>query len=181
MPANLENPAVATGLEKYSQSYVFSSSHVWLWELDRKEGKMPKSWCLQTVVLAKTPASPLDSKEIKAVNLKGDLAWIFTGRTDAEAEAPVFWSSDANRWLIGKVPDARKEWEQKRVSEDEMGGRHHQHNEHELGQTAGDGKGQGDLAYCSPWGHRVENDWETKQQQHQQQGSLSSSDPWSRK
>ena len=76
--------------------------------------------------------SPLDRKEIKPVNLKGDPPWIFTGRTDAEAEAPVFWSREANRRLIGKVPDAGKNWGQKekRVSEDEMAGRHHQCNEH---------------------------------------------------
>ena len=88
-------------------------------------------------MLEKTPESPLDSKEINPVNLKGDQAWIFPGRTDTEANAPVFWSSDGNRWLIGKVPDAEKDWGQKkkRASEDEMAGRHHQYNKHELGQT----------------------------------------------
>ena len=80
----------------------------WLWDLDHKEGRTPKNWCCQTVVLEKTPESPLDSKEIKPVNLKGDLPWIFTGRTDAETNAPVFWSSDANRQLTGKVSDAWK-------------------------------------------------------------------------
>ena len=84
------------------------SGHVQLWELDHKKGRMPKNWCLQNVVLEKTPESPLDSKEIKPVNFKGDQFWIFTGRTDAEAEAPVFWSSDGNRELVGKVPDAGK-------------------------------------------------------------------------
>ena len=84
------------------------SGHVQLWELDHKEGRMPKIWCLWTVVLEKTPGSPLDSKEIKPVNLKGDQPWIFSGRTDAEA--PVFWSSDVKRWFIGKVPDAGKDW-----------------------------------------------------------------------
>ena len=86
----------------YSQSSGLPSGQVQLWELDYKEGRMPKNWCLQTVVLEKTPESPLDSKEVKPVNLKGDQPWIFTGRTDAEADAPVFWSSDANRWLIEK-------------------------------------------------------------------------------
>ena len=96
---------------------------------------------LQTVALEKTSESPLDSK-IKSVNLKGDQPWIFTGRTDAEAEAPVFWSSDANRWLIGKVLGAGKDrGQEKTVSEDEMAGRHHQYNEHELGQTPGDSEG----------------------------------------
>ena len=78
-----------------------------------KEGRTLKHWCLWTVVLEKTPASPVDSKEIKPVNLKGDQPWIFTGRTDAEAEAPVFWSSEANCRLIGKIPGAGKDWGQK--------------------------------------------------------------------
>ena len=117
---------------------------------------MPKNWCLWTVVLEKTPESPLDSKEIKPVNLKGNQPWIVTGRTDAEAEAPVFWSSDANRRLIEKVPDAGKDWGQKgkRASEDETAERHHWCNEHELGQTPGDGEGQGGLACCSPLGRK---------------------------
>ena len=95
-----------------------------------------QSQCLWTMVLEKTPESSLDSKELKLVNLKGNQAWILIGRTDAEVEAPVFWSSDVNRWLIGKVPDAGKDWRQeKRASEDEMAGKHHWCNEHELGQT----------------------------------------------
>ena len=116
---------------------------------------MPKNQCLQTLALAKTPENPLDSKEIKPVNLKGDQSWIFTGRTDVEAEAPVFWSSDVNRWLTGKVPDAGKDrGQKKRVSEDEMAGWHHRCNGHELGQTPGNGEGQGGLVCCSPWGHK---------------------------
>ena len=104
----------------YSQGYGLPSGHAWLWELDHKEGRTPKNWCFWTVVLEKTPESPLDSKEIKPVNLTGDQPWIFTGRTDAEAEVPIFWPSDANRWLIGKVPDAGKDWGQKekRASDD---------------------------------------------------------------
>ena len=130
------------------KSWSFSG-HVWLWELDHKEDRTPKNWCLRTVVLEKTSESPLDSKEIKPVNLKGDKPWIFTGRT--EAEAPVFWLSDVNRWLIGKAPDAGKDWgQEKRVSEDEVAGQHHQCNEHELGQTLGDGEGQGGLMRYSP-------------------------------
>ena len=78
----------------YSQGYGLPSGRVWLWEMYSKEGRMPKNWCLQTVVMEKTPKSSLDSKEIKPVNCKRDQSWIFTGRTDAEAEAPVFWSSD---------------------------------------------------------------------------------------
>ena len=114
---------------------------------------MPKNWWyLWTLVLKKTPESPLDSKEIKPVNLKGDQPWLFTGRADAKAEVPVSWSSDVNRQLIGKVADAGKDWEQeKRASEDEMVGWHHQCNEHKLGQIQGDDEGQRGLACCSLW------------------------------
>ena len=140
----------------YSQGNGLASGHVWLWELDRKEGRAPKNWCLQTMVLEKTPESPVDSKEIKPVNLKGNQPWIVVGRTDAEAEAPVFWSSGANSWLIGKFPDAGKDWRQKekRLSEAEMAGWHHQCNGHELGQTLGDGEEQRGLVCCSPWGRK---------------------------
>ena len=126
-------------------------------ELNCKEGRTPKNWCLQTVVLEKTPESPLENKEIKPINLKGDQPWIFTGRTEVEAEAPVFQSSDENRWLIGKDHDARTHRGQKgkRASEDEMAGWHHWHNEHELGQTLRDGEGQGGLDCSSPWGHKA--------------------------
>ena len=125
----------------YSQGYGRPSGHIWLWELNRKEGRMPKNWCIQTVVLEKTPESSLDSNEIKPVNFKGDQPWIFTGRTDAEA--PVFWLSDMNRWLIGKVPDSGKDWglKEKRMSEDEMTGWHHQYNACEFGQILGDDEG----------------------------------------
>ena len=150
-----------------SRGYGLPSGHIQLWELDRKEGRTPKNWCLWTVVLEKTPQSPLDSKELKPVNLKRDQPWICTERTDAEAEAPVFWSFDVNRQLIGKVPDAGKDWGQKeeRVSEGEIAGWHHWGNEHELRQTPGDGEGQGGLACCSPWSRRVGHDWATEQQQ----------------
>ena len=109
---------------------------------------------LTSTALEKTPESPLDCKDIKPVNIKGNQLWIFLGRTDAEAETPVFWSSDVNRWLIGKIPDAGKDWGQKekRASVDEMAGWHHRCNGHELGQTLGDGVGQGGLVCCSPWG-----------------------------
>ena len=136
----------------YSQSYGLPSGHVRLWQLDFKEGRMPKNWCLWTLVLEKTPESPLDSKEIRPVNLKGYQPWVFTGRTDTEADAPVFWSSDPHRWLIAKVADAGKGWGQKKwAAEDEMTGWHHQCNEHELGQTSGDGEGQSSLVCCSLW------------------------------
>ena len=85
-----------------SQSYGFSSSHVWMWELDHKNSWAPKNWCFWTVVLEKTLESPLDSKEIQPVHPKGDQPWIFTGRTDAEAEIPILWQPDVKNWLIGK-------------------------------------------------------------------------------
>ena len=95
-----------------SQSYGFSSSHVWMWELDYKESWAPKNWCFWTVVLEKTLESLLDCKEIQPVHLKGNKSWIFTGRTDAEAEIPILWLPDAKNWLIGKDPDAGKDWGQ---------------------------------------------------------------------
>ena len=98
--------------DPYSQSYGFSSSHVWKWELDHKESWVPKNWCLQTVVLERTLESPLDSKEIKPVNPKGNQPWIFIGRTDAKTEAPILWPPNAKSWLIGKDPDAGKDWGQ---------------------------------------------------------------------
>ena len=124
----------------YSQGCVLPSGHIHLWELNYEEGRTPKNWGLQTVLLKKTLESPLDSKEIKPVNLKGNQPWIFIGKTDAEAEAPVFWSPDVNSWLTRKVPDTGKDWGQKEktVSEDEIAGWHHQCNGHELGKTLGD-------------------------------------------
>ena len=108
----------------YSQSYGFSSSHVWVWKLNHKEGWVPKSWFFWIVVLEKTLESPLESKEIKPVNPKGSQSWILIGRTDAEAEAPTLWPPDAKSWLIGKDPDAGKDRRQKEKEavEDEMAG-----------------------------------------------------------
>ena len=105
-----------------SQSYVFSSSHVRIWELDHKEGWVAKNLCFQIVVLEKTLKSPLNSKEIKPVNPKGNQLWIFTGRTDAEAKTPILQPVDAKSWLTGKDPDAGKKWRQKEkeTAEDEM-------------------------------------------------------------
>ena len=139
-----------------SQGNGLPKGHVKLWEENCKEDRMSKNWCLQIVVLGKTPESHLDSKEIKPGNLKGYQLWIFTGGTDTEAEAPVFWSSDMNRWLTEKVPDTGKDGGQKetRVLEDELAGWHHWCNKHEFGQTPGDGEGQGGLACYSPWGHK---------------------------
>ena len=104
----------------YSQSYGFSSSHVWMWELDNIKDWAPKNWYLQIVVLEKTLESPLDSTEIKPVNPKGNQLWIFFERTDAKAEAPILWPPDAKSQLIGKDPDAGKDWrqEEKEMTED---------------------------------------------------------------
>ena len=96
------------------KAMFFSSSHVQMWELDHKEGWALKNWCFWTVVLKKALESPLDSKEIKSVNLKGNQPWIFTGRTDAEPEAPILWSPDAKSQLTGKDSDAGKDWRQEK-------------------------------------------------------------------
>ena len=105
-----------------SQSYGFSSSHVWIWELEHKESWEPKNWYFQTVVLETAIESHLDSKDIKPVNHKVNQFWIFFGRTDAEAEASVLWPADARNWLTGKDPDAGKDWrqEKKGMTEDEI-------------------------------------------------------------
>ena len=103
----------------YSQSYVFSSSHVWMWELVHKEGWALKNWCFWTVVL-EILESPLDSMEIKPVNPNWNQLWIFFGRTDAEAEAPVLWPPDAKSRLIRKDSDAGKNWRQKRRGQQRM-------------------------------------------------------------
>ena len=109
-----------------------------------------------TVVLEETLESPLDCKEIKPVNPKGNKSWIFIGRTDAEAETPILWAPNAKSWLIWKDPDAGKDWrqEEKGTAEDEMDGWHHQLNGHEFEQASGVGDGQGSLVCCSPWGHK---------------------------
>ena len=118
-----------------SQSYGFSSSHVWMWDLDQKESWVSKSFLLDH---------------------KGNQSWIFIGRTDAETEALIFWPPDANSWLIRKDPDTRKDWrqEEKRTTEDEIARLHHWLNRHEFQQVLGDGERQRSLACCSPWGHK---------------------------
>ena len=139
-----------------SQSYGFSSSHIWMWELDHKEGWALKNWCFWTVVLEKTFQSPLDCKEIKPVNPKGNQFWIFIGRTDAEAEAPIFGPPDAKSRLIRKDPNAGKDWsqEEKGTTEDELVGWHHWLDGHVFEQALGDSEGQRSLACYSPWGHK---------------------------
>ena len=110
-----------------------------MWELDYKENWAPKHWCFWTVVLEKILESPLDCKEIKSVHPKGNQSWILIRRADVEAEAPILWPSDMKNWLIGKDPDAGKDWRQedKEMAEDEMVGWHHRLNGHEFEEAPG--------------------------------------------
>ena len=132
--------ALSTKVHLSSQSYGFSSSHIWMWELDNK-GWGLKNWCFWTLVLEKTLESPLDCKEIQPVNTKGYQSWIFIGRTNSEGEAPILWPPHAKSWLTGKDPDPGKDWrpEEKGTAEDEVGW-HHQLNGHEFQQALGDGE-----------------------------------------
>ena len=143
--------------------YYFSSSHVWMWELVYKESWALKNRCFWTAVLEKTLENPLDCKEIQSVHPKGNQSWIFIGRTDVEAETPIFWPPDVKNWVIGKDPDTGKDrgQEEKGTIEDEMAGWHHWLNGHEFEQAPGDGDGQGSLACCSPLGHKETrlSDW----------------------
>ena len=125
-----------------------------MWESDYKESWVLKNWCFWTVVLEKTLESPLDCKKIKPVNPKGNQSWILIGRTDAET--PILWLPDAKNWLIGKDPDAGKDWRQKEkgMTQDEMVGWHHQLNGHEFEQAPRVGDGQESLECCSSQGHK---------------------------
>ena len=137
-----------------SQSYGFSSSHVWMWVLGRKESWVLKNWWFRTVVLEKTFESPLDCKNIKPVYPKGNQSWIFIGRTDAEAETLILWPPYVKNWLIRRDPDSGKDWrqEEKGMTEDETVGWHHQLIKHEFEQAPGVGDEQRSLVCCSPWG-----------------------------
>ena len=139
-----------------SRSYGFSCGHVWMWELDCEESWAPKNWCFWTVVLEKTLESPVDCKEIQPVHPKGDQSWVFIGRTDAEAETPVLWPPHAKSWLIGKDPDAGRDWgqEEKGTTEDEMAGWHLWLNGRESRWTPGVGDGQGGLVCCDSQGRK---------------------------
>ena len=129
---------------------------LWIWELDYKEGWALKNCCFWSVVLEKTLESPLDCKEIQPVKPKGNQYWIFIGRTNGEAKALILWPSDAKNWLIGKDPDAEKDWRQEKgTTEDEMVGWHPWLDGYEFEQTLGVGDRQGGLACCSPWGSKV--------------------------
>ena len=136
-----------------SQSNDFSSSHVWMWELDYKEIWAPKNWWFWAVVLEKTLESPLDCKEIQPVHPKGNRSWIFTERTDTET--PILWPPDTESRLIWEDPDAGKDLgqEEKGMTEDEMVGWHRRLNGHEFEQAPGVGEGQGSLA------HEVAKSW----------------------
>ena len=137
-----------------SQGCGFSSSQVWMWELDYKESWAPKNGCFWTVLLEKTLESPLDCKEIQPVHPKGDQSWVFIGRTDVEAETPILWPPDEKNWVIWKDPDAGRDWgqEEKETTEDEMVGWYHWHNGHGFGWTLGVCDGRGRLACCGSWG-----------------------------
>ena len=132
----------------------FSSSHVWMWELDHKESWVLKNWCFWTVVLEKTLESPLDCKEIQLVHAKEDQSWVFIGRTDVEAESPILWPPDVKSCLIWKDPDAGKDrgQEEKRTTEEEMVRWHHRLDGHGFEWTPRVGDGQGGVACCDSWG-----------------------------
>ena len=132
-----------------SQSYGFSSHHVWIWELNSEENWAPQNWCFWTAVLKKTPVSPLDYKEIKPINPEGNQSWVFIGRTDAEAEAPILWPADSleKTLMLGKTESSRR-----RGWQDEMVGWHHQLNGLVFEQALGVDDGQGSLTCYSPWG-----------------------------
>ena len=125
-----------------SQGYGFSSSHVWMWELDYKESWVLKNWCFWSVVLEKTLESPLDCKEIQPVDPKGNQSWKLIRRTDVEAKTPILWPPDVKNWLIWKDLDAGKDWKwEKGKAEDEMVGWHHWLNGHEFEKASGIGDG----------------------------------------
>ena len=136
----------------FSKGYGFSSSQAWMQELDYKESWAPKNWCFWTAVLGKTCEGPLDCKETKPVNPKGNHPWVFIGRTDAEAGAVILWPPDTKNWLIGKDPGGGKNWrqEEKGVTEDEVIWWYHWLNGHEFEQAPGVDDRQGNLACCSP-------------------------------
>ena len=165
MPTKLAKLWMLAFMVLSSQSYGFSSSDVWMWELDYKESWAPNNWHFWTVVLEKTLESPLDCKEIQSVHPKGNQSWIFTGRTDAEAETPILWPPDAKNWLIWKDPDAGKDWgqEEKGMTEDKMIGWHHWLDRHELEQALTGGWWTGRPGVLQSMGlQRVRHDWATE-------------------
>ena len=155
-----------------SLSYLWKISYMrfvslCMLELDHKESSALKNWCFRIMVLKKTLENPLDSKGIKPINPKRNQPWIFTGKTDAEAEAPMLWPPDLNNWLTGKDPDVGKDWgqEEKWAAEVEMDGWHQWLNGHEFEQIPEDGDGQVSMECCSPWGSQSQtwlSDWTIK-------------------
>ena len=147
-----------------SQSYGFSSGHVWMWELVCKSSWAPKNLCFWTVVLEKTLVSSLDCKGIQTVHRKGDHSWVFIVRTDVEGKTPILWPPDAKSWLIGKVPDAGKDWgkEEKGTTESETVGWHHHLDRHAFRCSLGVDDEQWGLACCSSWSRRVSHNWVTE-------------------
>ena len=133
--------------------FFFSSSHVGMWDLDHKEGWALKNWCFQIVVLEKTLENPLDCK-IKPINPKRNQPWLFIGRTDAKAEASIFWLPDAKSWLTGSFWCWERLKATEGVAEDEIVRQNHRLNGHESEKTLGNSEGQGSLACCSPWCHK---------------------------
>ena len=150
-----------------------------MWELDYKESWVPKNWCFWTVVLEKTLESPLDCKEIQPVHSEGDQSWIFIGRTEAEAEAPILWPPDVKNWLLGKDPDAGKDWRRKEkgTTEDEMVGWHHRLDGREFEQAPGVGDGQGSLVCYSPCSHKESDTTEPLNWTSQVAGGIKPSPP----
>ena len=140
---NLDSILKSRDITSIYQGYGFSSSHVWIWELDYKESWALKNWCFWTMVLEKTLESPLDCKEIQPVHPKGNQSWMFSGRIDVEAENPILWPPDAKSWLIWKDPDAGKDWwqEEKGTTENETVGWHHRLSRQEFGWAPGVGDG----------------------------------------
>ena len=149
-----------------NQSYGFSSSHVWMWDLDDKESWALKNWCFWTVVLEKTLESPLDTplvwQEIKLINPKGNQSWIFIRRTDTKAEAPILLAT----WWEELTQRRSWRWErwrrEKGMTEGEVVEWHHWFSGHEFEQAPGVGDGQESLACCSLWGYKVRHDWATE-------------------
>ena len=156
-PLNSRDITSPTKVHIVKAMYDFSSSHVWMWELDHKEGWRPKNWYFWTVVLEKTLESPLDCKEIQPVNPKRNQSWILTGRIHAEAKAPIFWPLDVKSWLTGKDPDAGKDWRQEKgMTRDEMVGWHHDSMDMNLNKLREMMK---DREACCAVVHGITNSW----------------------
>ena len=143
---------IAPLIHGYVSLFDFPSSHVWMWELNHKEGWTLKNQCFRTVVLEKTLESALDSKKIKPVNPKGNQPWIFIGRTDAEAEVPILWPPNLKSWLIGKDPDAGKD--RRRRGQQKMRCLDSITDSMDMSLHKFQEKVKDSLACCSPWGHK---------------------------